>query len=198
MPTAQSNQFTKSEGWTTISRDCKINDLSLGPWHYAGTDDNAIHQYLTRVFLKENMSVILFQIFTVCVCGLAMLISVMVYNTYSLFWLSFVAALLSMCFLYSNLQQQRLMRNTIRNKEYSLCDCIAYEFDDRHQDKVCCVKDLSGTILMECNRDQSPKPHQVPYYSYFSNNHFSGKLLRVRRGKQGYHYMFFPDRYLEN
>ena len=118
MPTAQSNQFTKSEGWTTISRDCKINDLSLGPWHYAGTDDNASHQYLTRVFLKENMSVILFQIFTVSVCGLAMLISVMVYNTYSLFWLSFVAALLSMCFLYSNLQQQRLMRNTIRNKEY--------------------------------------------------------------------------------
>ena len=195
--TASGQPAASKDIWTSISSGTRVNDMALGPWEYAGTNDNLIHQYLKKRFLKENTSVIVFQIFCVLTCGLAMIISVMVYDTYSLFWLAAAVAMVTIYFLSFNLYEHRLLREIIRNKEYVLCDCVAYELSGRKQEKKCFLKDLSGTVLMEQTGEQPETPMGVPYYDYFSSKDFSGKLLRVRYGSRGYHYMFFPTHFLE-
>lgn len=183
--------------WTIISRKSRVNDKALGPWESAGVDDNVIVEFLKRRFLKESMSVIVFEILAAITCIIGIFVFLMLGDDIYIVAVIAVLAVILLCSLFDNIRERMVRKVIIENKDYQLCDCEAYEVSEKDDEKECFIRDTNGVEFVEQSVNGEIKPMAVKYYHYFSGKDFTGKLLRVRAGQKGMLYMFFPVNYLK-
>lgn len=184
--------------WRQISKDTKVNDEQLGPWENAGVDDSIINEYLKKRFLKEINMMIIFEVLLSVTCFVGLIESLMLWDDIFLTILLAVIAIYSNGCLYKNIQNKRILRVIIQNKEYQLCDCEAFDIDITKTGKYCYIKDTNGQTFLIQKNDNTPVPIKITYHGYFSDKEFDARLLRMKGIDDKMFYVVFPEYYLKN
>lgn len=183
--------------WTRVERKVRVNDLALGPWESADVDDNLVRHILKKRFISETISFIIFEILVVITCLVGIVVMLAVYDDTIMAFIIAILAAVTVSSLAMNISDIQEKIHILDNKEYSMCDCIAFGVDGKRKENGCFVKDLNGNVLLEQTAGSEAAPKAVFYYSYFSDDDYSGRLLKVRNGKRGILFLFFPTNYLK-
>ncbi len=186
------------EQWTKTADGTFVNDGELGPWGRAGVDDGIIQEFVKLRFIKEKRMMIIFELVVTITCVAFIINNMMIDSDIALMAVAFVLAIFSNICLINNYNEIGRMKVNLLNKCYSVCDCTAFDVFINVKEKHCCVKDMSGTVLLGRTENGEVSPQKLSYYGFFDEKDYNAQLLKIMDGRGKMHYFVMLDKYLKN
>lgn len=173
-----------------MEKEVRVPDyFALSPWEDSSSDDHAIAEYLRRKILKESRSTLAFYGVALLTSVLFLIFEAMV--QINLFW-SIIFTVVSigfMALIYDLVHTNKLKKKQIDSRKFKTCNIIAFDINDKYNEKYCRVQDKEGHVFEDA----------VSYHSYFSMNERDGVMVvlpRLIKSQKDY-VIVFPKSYLK-